>query len=105
MISNYTLIDELGLVLGQAAELKKKADAIKAKLRKKGAGTYEGQFFRATVGEDGTAIKRDAQAMRDKLWTEGYYAFVKAHEQEVFREGAIRVVAKTGEDAKLKKAA
>lgn len=97
-MTNIKMIDDLGLLLAQIADLAKKADAIKDALRAAGPGAYEGALFRATVGEDGTIIRRDTQAMRDKLWSEGYHAFVKAHEEEVPRAGAVRVVAKTGQE-------
>lgn len=97
-MTNLKMIDDLGLLLAQIADLTRKADAIKDALREAGPGSYEGTLFRATVGEDVTCLKRDAQAMRDKLWAEGFYAFVKAHEEEVPRAGAVRVVAKTGQE-------
>lgn len=97
-MTNLKMIDDLGILLAQIANLNRKADAIKDALRTAGPGSYEGRLFRATVGEDGVCLKRDAQAMRNKLWAEGFYAFVKAHEQEVPRAGSVRVVAKTGQE-------
>ena len=35
--------------------------------------------------------------MRNKLWSEGYYAFVKSHEEWEPRAGSVRVVARTGD--------
>lgn len=81
MISNYTIVDELGRVKAKIAELEQEEKRLADELR-----------------EDGTTWKRDARAMRDKLWAEGFYAFVKAHEEEVPRAGAVRVVARTGQE-------
>lgn len=99
--SNLKIVDDLGRLLARIAELEKQADALRAELREYGPGAYEGAIFRATVGADGTQIRRDSRAMRDKLWAEGYYAFVRAHEEEVPRTGAVRVVARTGQDLEV----
>lgn len=97
-MTNYTIVDELGRLLARKAELECEEQRLKEQLHEMGPGSYEGRLFRATVGQDGTSIRRDSQAMRDRLWALSYYAFVKAHEQEVERRGSIRVVAKTGRD-------
>ena len=96
-------VDDLGHILAQIAELTKKADALKDNLREAGPGAYEGCLFRATVGEAGERNKYDAQAMHDKLWLEGFHAFVKAHTETVISTPSVRVVSKTGKE--LKKAA
>jgi hypothetical protein len=98
--TNYTIVDELGRLLARKAELEKEEARLKGELHGMGPGAYEGKLFRATVGADGSQWRRDAKAMRDKLWALGYYAFVKAHEEEVPRTGSVRVVAKTGQDVK-----
>lgn len=98
--TNITVVDELGRLQARIAALRVEEERLKDELRAMGPGAWEGRLFRATVGEDGTTTKRDAKAMRDKLWAEGYYTFVKAHEEEVPRQGAIRVVAKTGESVR-----
>jgi hypothetical protein len=98
VVSGLKMVDDLGRVLAKIAELEKEAAALKDALREVGPGSYEGRLFRATVGEDGTQVKRDGQAMRDKLWLEGFHAFVKAHEEEVPRQGSVRCVAKTGKE-------
>ena len=97
------IVDDLGHILAQVADLTKKADALKDDLREAGPGSYEGRLFRATVGEAGERNKYDAQAMRDKLMLEGFHAFVKAHTETVESAPSVRVVSKTGKD--LRKAA
>lgn len=97
-MKHYDIVDELGALKAQIAELEVKEAALSDKLRAIGPGAFEGRMFRATVGEDGEQIKRDAKAMADKLRLEGFHAFVKAHEEAVPRRGSVRVVAKTGLD-------
>lgn len=103
MIRYAKKVDDLGRILAQAAELTKKADALKDDLREAGPGAYEGRLFRATVGDAGERTKYDAQAMRDKLVLEGFHAFVKAHTEVGESAASVRVVSKTGKD--LRKAA
>ena len=44
-----TVVDTLGLLLGQQADLTAKIEAIKATLKAEGQGTYEGSMFKANV--------------------------------------------------------
>lgn len=50
--TNYNnVIDELGIVNAQIAELTTRAEVIKKQLVARGKGAYEGDLFRATVSE------------------------------------------------------
>ena len=57
------LVDELGLIKAQAADLKAREDAIKATLQDAGITTLEGKFFRVAISETHRAPKIDWEAI------------------------------------------
>lgn len=100
MPTNLKMVDDLGHVLAQIADLEKKADALKDALREAGPGAYEGKLFRATVGEDGESTKYDVKALVAKLIALKQRRFVKSVAEVVPRQGSVRCVAKTGKELK-----
>ncbi len=68
------LIDEYGLIQAQIADLKLKAEPIYEQIKAMGAGSYEGDFYRATVSEYEQS-KLDMKAARAKLSRQ----FIKAN--------------------------
>jgi len=44
-----TVVDTLGLLLAQQADITAKIDAIKSQLKESGAGIYEGAMYKANV--------------------------------------------------------
>lgn len=71
------LIDDLGRVKAQIAELKLAEDALKECLEELDAGAYEGELFRLSISE--TVRKTlDMDAVREKLSPQ----FIAAHTNE-----------------------
>ena len=66
-IDFVALVDELGLIKAQAAELKSREDAIKAQLTDAGFSVLEGKFFRAAVSICERQPKTDWEAVAAKL--------------------------------------
>lgn len=91
------LVDSLGPLLAQQAELKKQIDAVKDKLRAEGVGAYEGELFRVTVSES-ISYKLDMKAVRAKLSPQ----FIRANESPVVKVD-VKCVARNND--KLKEAA
>lgn len=100
MTSNLKMVDDLGRILAKIADLTVEADAIKDALRDAGPGSYEGKAYRATVGEDGEVDQFDNKVIREKLIALGHRRFVRAHCETVVKRGAVRCVARTGEEIK-----
>jgi len=88
--TNLSLVDHLGVVLAQIAELKREGDAIKEMLIKWGVGAYEGDLYRVTVSQSERATL-DMAAVRAKLSPQ----FIAAHTK--FNDvTTVRVVARNG---------
>lgn len=88
MTNLQTLVDDLGRLQAQIAELSAKEKAIKAALIAAGVGAYEGELFRASV----SASERetlDMKAVREKLTPQ----FMRAH-TKVTQVNTVRVSAK-----------
>ncbi len=85
------MIDELGMLLAQKAELEKREKAIKKELAALGDGAFEGSLFRATVATSERS-KLDMDAVREKLSPQ----FLAAHTTYT-SVTAVSVKAKTGE--------
>ena len=83
------LIDDLGHLQAQIADLTKRADVIKAQLKSQGAGAYEGSLFRATVSISERETL-DMAAVREKLT----HQFIAAH-TNVSTVVTVKVVART----------
>ncbi|MGO8915277.1 MAG: hypothetical protein ACLQJR_05165 [Stellaceae bacterium] len=65
------VVDQLGHVKAEAAEIKSREDTLKAELVARGVTEAEGALFRATVSE-GTRWTLDTQRVREdmgELWT------------------------------------
>lgn len=67
-------IDDLGHLQAQIAELTKRADVLKAQLKSRGDGAYEGGLFRVTVSTTERETL-DMAAVREKLSPQ----FISAH--------------------------
>ncbi len=85
------MVDELGMLHSQAAEIEKKMKALKATLAELGDGAYEGAIFRATVATSERS-NLDMAAVREKLSDQ----FLRAH-TTYKNVTAVSVKAKTGE--------
>lgn len=55
MSKKSSVVDELGALLAQVQPLNAKIEKLKAKLKQRGEGDYDGALFRATV-----AVRPDA---------------------------------------------
>jgi hypothetical protein len=92
---NGRLVDSLGALLAQSAELNKQISAIKKKLKEQGLGAYEGELFRVTVSES-ISYKLDMDAVRAKLSPQ----FIRAHEYPVTKVD-VRCVARNNENLEV----
>jgi len=72
------LVDTLGPLLAQKADLEKQIGQIKDKLKAEGCGAYEGELFRVTVSES-ISYKLDMKAVRAKLSAQ----FIRANESAI----------------------
>ena len=89
MKTNATkLIDDLGLIKAQIAELTKQESALKAAIVAMGEGAHDGDLFRATVSTSERETL-DMAAVRDKLSPQ----FVAAH-TKVSTVTCVKVVAR-----------
>lgn len=89
--NNYeTLIDDLGTVRAEIAELLRKENAIKQQLSELGVGHYEGTLFRVAI-IDSVKKRLDMKAVRAKLTPQ----FIRAHTKES-TERSYRVSARRG---------
>ncbi len=88
------LVDELGLIKAQAADLKAREDAIKAQLQDAGITTLEGKFFRVAISETQRAPKIDWEAIATKL--EPSHQLVTAHTHAQASFTVVRVSARKG---------
>lgn len=76
--SDYeNMVDELGLICAQEAELERRAKTIKAKLIASGKPAIDGKLYRATVSKY-TQARLDMDAVRAKLSAQ----FMNAHTNE-----------------------
>src|SRR5215203_4952839 len=67
IVNNLTsAIDQLGLIKAQIADLKSQEQALRDVLAAQGAGSFEGELFRATVSV-GERATLDMAAVRAKL--------------------------------------
>ena len=82
------LVDDLGVLQAQIAELEGKAKVIKDTLKAEGAGAYEGDLFRATVSVSDRETL-DMKAVREKLSPQ----FISAH-TKVTSVACVKVSAK-----------
>jgi|TARA_R110000868_G_scaffold2590_3_gene18607 hypothetical protein len=87
------LVDELGLIKAQAADLKAREDAIKATLQDAGITTLEGKFFRVAISETHRAPKIDWEAIAAKL--EPSHQLVTAHTHAQSSFTVVRVSARS----------
>lgn len=83
------LVDELGQLRAEMADLEKRASAIKETLIEAGIGAYEGNTFRATVSKS-TRNTLDLEAVREKLSPQ----FIRSHTKSS-PVISVRVVART----------
>lgn len=89
--SNYgILVDELGRLKAQIADLEAREKELKAALEAFGPGAYEGALFRATIS-DSVRATLDMVAVRAKLSAQ----FIRAHTTERAVR-TVRVVARNG---------
>jgi len=86
------LVDELGLIKAQAAELKSREDAIKAQLTDAGFSVLEGKFFRAAVSICERQPKTDWEAVAVKLAPSRQLIAAHTHAQDSYV--AVRVSAR-----------
>jgi hypothetical protein len=86
------VVDELGLLLAQKAELSKREECLKQLLKESGEKAVEGELFRATVSTF-DAVRVDYKAICEKL--EPNYQLVAAHTSTKSQTN-VRVVAKNG---------
>ena len=83
------LVDELGQLQAEIADLAERASAIKETLIEAGQGAYEGNTFRATVSKS-TRETLDMEAVREKLSPQ----FIRSH-TNCRPFVSVRVVART----------
>jgi len=86
------LVDELGLIKAQAADLKSREDAIKAALTESGFSALEGKFFRAAVSICERSPKTDWEAVANKLAPSRQLIAAHTHAQDSYV--AVRVSAR-----------
>jgi hypothetical protein len=86
--NNASLVDQLGRLQAQIADLEAKEKALKAALVAAGVGAYEGELFRATVSASERSTL-DMAAVREKLSPQ----FLRAH-TKVTPVNTVRVSAK-----------
>jgi hypothetical protein len=95
--SNFALVDELGNLKAQKADLEKREREIKEDLiANLGPGAWEGYLFRATISKHEMSTL-DRAAAREKLLAEGYHDFVKKH-TKTCTVTTVRVVARNGRE-------
>jgi hypothetical protein len=95
MKTNYGVIDQLGVLQAQIADLQKTERDLKDQIKTQyGVGGHEGELFRAvvSVSERNTL---DIKAAKEKLIEEGFHRFVKTHTKTTQVE-SVRVMAKNG---------
>jgi hypothetical protein len=90
MPTNMTVVDRLGYLKAQIAELKREENDLKAELIEEGPGAYEGDDYRATVSVTERETL-DMKAVREKLTAQ----FIRAH-TNVTEVTTVRVVARNG---------
>lgn len=96
---DFDVVDELGRLLAQKADLELREEALKAQLRGLGLDTaYEGRLFRAAVGPAGESVAYDNAAIRDKLILMGQKKFVDAHKTKKKSTPQVRVASKLGHE-------
>ena len=86
------VVDRLGVLKAQIADLVEAENELKAMLIAQGSGAYDGRVFRATVTESERA-QLDIDAARRKLGSK----WVKAH-TSYSNVTSVRVVARVRED-------
>ena len=84
------VVDQLGILLAQKADLDAQIDAIKTHLREQGEGAYEGELYRATVSTQERSTL-DLKAVRAKLSDQ----FIRAH-TNVTESVVVKCVARNG---------
>lgn len=82
------MVDDLGFLMAQIAKLEKQANALKAELKAKGPGTYEGYVFQANISVS-ERDSLDMEAVRAKLTPQ----FIRAHTKST-EVVAVRVTAR-----------
>lgn len=85
------VIDELGYLQAEIANLAEREAKLKNELRALGPGAHEGELFRVTVS---TSVREtlDLEAVRERLSRQ----FIKAHTKEKIVT-TVKVTARTGE--------
>ena len=66
-IANVSVVDRLGAIKAQIAELKAVEDFLAAEIKAMGVGAYDGEAFRANVVEVASRESADPKAMEAKL--------------------------------------
>jgi hypothetical protein len=89
-----TIIDELGQLAAEIAELTARQDALKAELVVSGIKTDEGDLFRATVSQVFPSPRTDWQAVAQKL--NPSHQLVTAHTKLAKPYTKVLVTARTG---------
>jgi hypothetical protein len=89
-LSAGDLVDQLGAIKAEAADIKAREEALRAELIARGVSEAEGALFRATISE-GTRWTLDAERIRDEMGE----AWCTAH-SKVGTATTVRVSARTG---------
>jgi hypothetical protein len=89
-LTNGALVDELGTVKAQAADLKAREDALKAELIARRVTEAEGALFRATI-TDATRWTLDTDKVKSETGTDWYVARCR-----VSATTTVRLCARTG---------
>ena len=96
--SNLTMIDRLGEMKAQIADMTKQADELAAAVKAKGAGTHEGALFNATVTVVDERSVADPKAIEAKLaelmGKQAFEAFCKANQKRVAGYTALKLTSR-----------
>jgi hypothetical protein len=96
-LSTARIVDDLGAVRAQIAELKLREEALASAVKAEGFGAYEGALFRATVSEVASSTTLDPKAAEAKLRELGVDGrWFSKHQKVRAASVAIRVVARKG---------
>jgi uncharacterized protein (UPF0335 family) len=96
-ISLVKLVDRLGHLSAEAADLKNEIDDAKQTLRDSGLPVVEGLLFRATVGKESQSANTDWEAIAKEFIPAPFLAaLVEKHTTRSSRAGSVRVVARIG---------
>lgn len=89
------IVDELGQLKAQIADLDARKKELEATLKVHGAGAYDGTLYRATVSETSASYSLDAKAAEAKLRELGVDGrWFSKHQKERKASIAVRVVSR-----------